>query len=73
MQTNQNQSAGDVHPAEIHEDYGSSTFVSLGSILSGESFSYFNAASCPDCGNGMVRQGGCLLCMTCGFSSCGCG
>ena len=73
MQTNQNQSAGSGHPAEMHEDYGQNAFISLNSGFSDENFNYFNAASCPDCGNGMVRQGGCLLCITCGFSSCGCG
>ena len=34
-------------------------------------YSYHNAATCPDCGNGLVRLGGCFSCPTCGFSSCG--
>jgi len=32
--------------------------------------SYLNAATCPDCGHGMVRLGGCFSCPACGFSSC---
>jgi hypothetical protein len=32
---------------------------------------YYNAATCPDCGQGMIRQGGCFHCPGCGFSSCG--
>jgi len=31
---------------------------------------YINAASCPDCGAGMVRQGFCFSCPVCGFGSC---
>ena len=32
---------------------------------------YHNAATCPDCGQGMIRLGHCLHCPGCGFSSCG--
>ena len=32
---------------------------------------YFNAASCPDCGSGMMRLGGCFSCPGCGYQSCG--
>ncbi len=31
---------------------------------------YQNAASCPDCGNGMIRLGSCFSCPSCGFESC---
>ena len=31
---------------------------------------YQNAASCPDCGDGMIRLGGCFSCPSCGFESC---
>lgn len=31
---------------------------------------YQNAATCPDCGNGMVRLGVCFSCPSCGFESC---
>lgn len=33
-------------------------------------YSYYNAATCPDCGQGMVRLGRCFSCPVCGFSSC---
>ena len=26
---------------------------------------------CPDCGSNMIPQGGCGVCMSCGFSTCG--
>jgi hypothetical protein len=32
---------------------------------------YQNAATCPDCGSGMVRLGGCFSCRSCGYESCG--
>jgi len=35
-----------------------------------ESFHYHNAASCPDCGYGMIRLGSCFHCPSCGYSSC---
>ncbi|MBU8933765.1 MAG: hypothetical protein KOO62_07135 [candidate division Zixibacteria bacterium] len=31
---------------------------------------YVNAASCPDCGSGMVRLGSCFSCPACGWGSC---
>ncbi|MDZ4724292.1 MAG: hypothetical protein SGI97_10370 [candidate division Zixibacteria bacterium] len=34
-------------------------------------YAYANAATCPECDSGMVRQGGCCSCPSCGFSSCG--
>lgn len=34
-------------------------------------YSYPNAASCPDCGAGMVRLGSCFACPLCGFGACG--
>ena len=36
-----------------------------------EECSYVNAATCPDCGAGMVRQCGCTSCSACGWGSCG--
>ena len=36
-----------------------------------EEFSYINAGTCPDCGNGMVRLGHCMNCPCCGYGSCG--
>ena len=32
---------------------------------------YVNAATCPDCGAGMVRLGTCFTCPLCGWGSCG--
>ncbi|MBI2266448.1 MAG: hypothetical protein HYU64_14995 [Armatimonadetes bacterium] len=26
--------------------------------------------SCPDCGNPLISQGGCLMCYVCGYSPC---
>jgi hypothetical protein len=31
---------------------------------------YRNAATCPDCGAGMVRLGGCFCCQSCGYETC---
>jgi len=36
-----------------------------------EDCAYQNAATCPDCGGGMFRQGRCFFCPRCGFESCG--
>ncbi len=36
-----------------------------------EDCAYLNAATCPDCSGGMIRQGGCCFCPECGFESCG--
>jgi len=32
---------------------------------------YLNVGTCPDCGGGMVRLGGCFSCPSCGYQSCG--
>jgi hypothetical protein len=32
---------------------------------------YWNAATCPDCGAGMVRLGSCFSCQSCGYETCG--
>jgi hypothetical protein len=32
---------------------------------------YWNAATCPDCGAGMVRLGGCFSCQSYGYETCG--
>jgi len=34
-------------------------------------YSYINAGTCPDCGTGMVRQGNCFSCPSCGWGCCG--
>jgi len=54
----------------VFEDY-SHSFVAPDLIVSdNENYSYPNAASCPDCGGGMIRLGGCFSCPSCGFESC---
>jgi len=35
-----------------------------------DGFCFQNAANCPDCEGGMVKQGGCFSCPSCGFSAC---
>ena len=59
-------------PAELSEDYAGNP---LGTFIAedrfSEDYSYQNAAACPDCGAGMVRQGLCFACPACGFGSCG--
>ena len=35
-----------------------------------DSYAYLNAETCPDCGGGMIRQGRCCVCPSCGFESC---
>ena len=41
------------------------------SQMTGGGFMYLNAASCPDCGSGMVRLGSCFSCPICGWGGCG--
>ena len=44
--------------------------VGLFSAADSDSYAYFNADSCPDCGAGMIRQGRCCACPSCGYESC---
>lgn len=30
-----------------------------------------NGSTCPECGNGLEHEGGCVICRSCGFSKCG--
>ena len=54
---------------EIAEDYeGTGVFTAEKNYH--DDCRYVNAASCPDCGAGMVRQGFCFSCPVCGFGSC---
>ena len=43
----------------------------LGEPEQSHDYAHVNAATCPDCGGGMVRLGGCFSCLSCGFGSCG--
>jgi len=58
--------------AELTEDY-SRTAVDVFTQIPAEyeNYSYVNAATCPDCGAGMVRLGSCFSCPLCGFGGCG--
>ena len=58
-------------PERVCEDYeiGSSVFYTDREAET-DNYSYINAASCPDCGAGMIRLGGCLSCPVCGFGTC---
>ncbi len=69
-------STSDKFMVELVEDYAfSSPEGPIGAfstdVTTGEEFYYLNAASCPDCGAGMVRQGLCFACPVCGFGGCG--
>jgi len=59
--------------AELHDDYSAVIWNSFSNdeltTLAGDYY-YHNAASCPDCGAGMVRQGLCFTCPSCGFGGC---
>ncbi|UCG62661.1 MAG: hypothetical protein JSV52_05080 [Candidatus Zixiibacteriota bacterium] len=57
--------------AELIEDYHHPVGAFVEETGNNESYTYLNAATCPDCGAGMVRLGGCFTCMSCGFASCG--
>ena len=43
----------------------------IGEQVQTDEYCYHNAASCPDCGAGMGRQGRCFACPGCGFGGCG--
>ena len=58
---------------EMFEDYSLQTsFTAMANemvpLLDG--FCFHNAANCPDCESGMLKQGGCFSCPVCGFSAC---
>ena len=58
--------------AEITEDYDHPTGAFAPVVSVGDYYTYLNAGTCPDCGASMFRQGRCFMCMSCGFTSCGC-
>ncbi|MCP4685407.1 MAG: hypothetical protein GY867_08155 [bacterium] len=47
-----------------------SPFMRFERDISNEDYAYHNVASCPDCSGGMIRQGRCCVCPSCGFESC---
>lgn len=58
--------------AEIKEDYSHPVGAFVEETGNNQYYTYLNAATCPDCGSGMVRAGICFTCLSCGFSGCGC-
>jgi hypothetical protein len=52
----------------VEADY--SPFMRFDHDFHNEEYAYHNAASCPDCSGGMIRQGRCCVCPSCGFESC---
>jgi hypothetical protein len=60
-----------VFGAEFCEDYGRALPGLAGDEQDdSDGLSYLNAATCPDCGGGMVRLGNCCSCPSCGYQSC---
>lgn len=45
-------------------------FVRFERDIKSEDYTYYNVASCPDCSGGMIRQGRCCVCPSCGYESC---
>ena len=61
-----NQDPAGTVPAEVVY----APFVRFERDLNNEDYAYYNIASCPDCSGGMIRQGRCCVCPSCGFESC---
>lgn len=36
-----------------------------------DDYIYHNVDTCPDCASGMIRQGRCCVCPSCGYERCG--
>ena len=54
-------------------DFGNfpwSSGVDLFAPADSDRYAYLNGATCPDCSAGMIRQGRCCACPSCGFESC---
>jgi len=60
-------------PLAVDADFGNQNQflgVDLYSFVDSDSYAYQNAEICPDCSAGMIRQGRCCACPSCGFESC---
>lgn len=55
---------------ELFEDYSHPVGAFVEYAGNNENYAYQNAATCPDCGSGMVKMGNCYSCQGCGFGSC---
>jgi hypothetical protein len=51
-------------------DFDITAYPTAVQLLSTDDYTYYNAATCPDCSGGMIRQGRCCVCPSCGFESC---
>jgi hypothetical protein len=51
-------------------DFDTREYLPAVQLVSTEDYTYHNAATCPDCSGGMIRQGRCCICPSCGFESC---
>ena len=56
--------------AAMHDDYHHPVGAFVEDTGNNQDYTYLNAATCPDCGGGMVRLGSCFCCMSCGFATC---
>ena len=64
---------------QIRQEHGAPDLLDTGNSSSfkwvepevDNGYSYINAGTCPDCGAGMVRQGNCFSCPSCGWGCCG--
>lgn len=66
--------AGELVPMATEADFDTVTDfmpqLALFTSADSDSYAYRNTATCPDCGGGMIRQGRCAACPSCGFESC---
>ena len=56
-------------PADFENADNSPSFSILDGAT-GDNYTCYNVATCPDCSGGMMRQGKCCVCPSCGFESC---
>ena len=55
---------------EQFEDYSHPFGAFIEQTGNNENYAYVNASTCPDCGGGMVKMGGCFTCHSCGYGTC---
>ena len=51
-------------------NFSRSSGVDLFDLADSDRYVYLNSETCPDCSAGMIRQGRCCACPSCGFESC---
>ncbi len=51
-------------------DFDTREYFPVVQLASTEDCTYHNVATCPDCSGGMIRQGRCCVCPSCGFETC---